>query len=50
MMRGIRLLLPAEVGNAEPPASGPVFKIDRGSVGERIAYVRMFSGTAAKRS
>src|SRR5262249_10249559 len=32
-------------GNADGPVSGTVFKIERGSAGEKIAYVRMFSGT-----
>ncbi|MER6694258.1 hypothetical protein, partial [Streptomyces minutiscleroticus] len=27
------------------PVSGSVFKVERGAAGERIAYVRMFSGT-----
>ncbi len=32
-------------GDADGPVSGKVFKIERGSAGEKIAYVRMFSGT-----
>ena len=35
-------------GPAEPP-SGTVFKVERGPAGERIGYVRMFSGTLAVR-
>jgi ribosomal protection tetracycline resistance protein len=31
------------------PVSGTVFKIERGAAGEKIAYVRMFSGTARVR-
>ena len=38
-------LLPTSAGAADDPLSGIVFKIDRGPNGERIAYVRMFSGT-----
>lgn len=38
-------LLPAKVGDAESRASGTVFKIERGPAGEKIAYVRMFSGS-----
>src|SRR5919205_2057732 len=38
-------LLPAEAGDADGPVSGSVFKIERGPAGEKIAYVRMFSGT-----
>jgi ribosomal protection tetracycline resistance protein len=41
----IASLLPAETGDAEAPASGLVFKIEREAAGERVAYVRMFSGT-----
>jgi len=41
---GVRELLPAAGGDAEGPVSGTVFKVERGPAGERIAYVRMFSG------
>jgi ribosomal protection tetracycline resistance protein len=44
LMSGIAELLPAADGDAEGPPSGTVFKIERGPAGERIAYVRMFSG------
>jgi ribosomal protection tetracycline resistance protein len=44
LMNGIAQLLPAADGDAEGPLSGSVFKVERGSAGERIAYVRMFSG------
>jgi ribosomal protection tetracycline resistance protein len=36
-------------GDADGPISGTVFKIERGSAGEKIAYVRMFSGTVRVR-
>jgi ribosomal protection tetracycline resistance protein len=42
---GLVELLPAEAGDAQAAVSGRVFKIDRGSAGEKIAYVRMFAGT-----
>jgi ribosomal protection tetracycline resistance protein len=42
---GIKELLPAASGDADGPASGTVFKVERGSAREKIAYVRMFSGT-----
>jgi ribosomal protection tetracycline resistance protein len=45
LMGGIAELLPATEGDADAPASGTVFKVDRSPSGERIAYVRMFSGT-----
>ena len=37
-------LLPVAGGDPAGPAAGTVFKVDRGSAGERIAYVRMRSG------
>jgi ribosomal protection tetracycline resistance protein len=45
LMAGIAELLPASDGNPEGPLSGTIFKIERGSSAEKIAYVRMFSGT-----
>jgi ribosomal protection tetracycline resistance protein len=42
---GIAELLPASDGDPDGPLSGSVFKIERGSSAEKIAYVRMFSGT-----
>ena len=42
---GIERLLPAAAGDAGGPLSGAVFKVERGPAGEKIAYVRMFSGT-----
>jgi ribosomal protection tetracycline resistance protein len=44
LMSGIAELLPASAGDGEGPASGGVFKIERGPAGEKIAYARMFSG------
>ncbi|MET0237300.1 MAG: translation factor GTPase family protein [Kibdelosporangium sp.] len=49
LIAGIRDLLPASDGDAEGPASGTVFKVERGVAGEKIAYVRMFSGTVRLR-
>ncbi|MCC7372193.1 MAG: TetM/TetW/TetO/TetS family tetracycline resistance ribosomal protection protein [Chloroflexi bacterium] len=37
-------LLPSTDGDADGPLSGTVFKIERGPAGEKIAYVRLFSG------
>ena len=42
---GIKELLPAASGDADGPVSGTVFKVERGPAREKIAYVRMFSGT-----
>jgi ribosomal protection tetracycline resistance protein len=49
LMAGIAELLPAADGDADAPASGTVFKIERGAVGEKIAYVRMFAGAVRVR-
>jgi ribosomal protection tetracycline resistance protein len=46
---GIAELLPARTGDANGPVSGLVFKIERGAAADRIAYVRMFSGTVRTR-
>ena len=44
LMAAIAELLPAASSNAEGPVAGTVFKIERGDSGEKVAYVRMFSG------
>ncbi|MGH3159098.1 MAG: GTP-binding protein [Streptosporangiaceae bacterium] len=46
---GLRELLP--VANSDPAAGarGRVFKVERGPAGEKVAYVRMFSGTVRAR-
>jgi ribosomal protection tetracycline resistance protein len=49
LMDGIAELLPAVEGDVAGPVSGTVFKVERGPAGERIAYVRMFSGTVRVR-
>jgi ribosomal protection tetracycline resistance protein len=46
---GIAELLPAAAGDPEGPVAGAVFKIERGESGEKVAYVRMFSGTVRTR-
>ncbi|MEX2246525.1 MAG: translation factor GTPase family protein [Dehalococcoidia bacterium] len=46
---GITELLPAAEGDVDGPVSGTVFKIERGPAGEKIAYVRMFTGTVRTR-
>jgi ribosomal protection tetracycline resistance protein len=45
LMTGIVDLLPAYAADGEAPVSGTVFKIERGPAGEKVAYVRMWSGT-----
>jgi ribosomal protection tetracycline resistance protein len=49
LMAGIAELLPATEGDADGPVSGTVFKVERGPAGNKIAYVRMFSGTVRTR-
>ncbi|MCL4860755.1 MAG: TetM/TetW/TetO/TetS family tetracycline resistance ribosomal protection protein [Caldilineaceae bacterium] len=49
LIAGIRELLPAATGDVDGPATGAVFKIERGAAGEKIAYLRMVSGTVRVR-
>jgi ribosomal protection tetracycline resistance protein len=49
LMTAIAELLPAAARDADGPVSGTVFKIERGPAGNKIAYVRMFSGTVRTR-
>ncbi|MFF3818098.1 GTP-binding protein [Streptomyces bluensis] len=49
LIAGVRQLLPCAKGDGEGPLSGTVFKVERGAAGEKIAYVRMFSGTLRTR-
>ena len=49
LLTGIAELLPAPAGDPDGPVAGTVFKIERGSSGEKVAYVRMFSGTIRTR-
>jgi ribosomal protection tetracycline resistance protein len=46
---GITELLPTAAGDPAGSAAASVFKIERGGSGEKIAYVRMFSGTVRVR-
>jgi ribosomal protection tetracycline resistance protein len=46
---GIAGLLPVSDGDPDGPVSGSIFKIERGANAEKIAYVRMFSGTVRVR-
>jgi ribosomal protection tetracycline resistance protein len=49
LIAGIKEFLPAACGGADGPVAGTVFKVERGPAGEKIAYVRMFSGTVRSR-
>lgn len=46
---GIKELLPGARGDDDGPVSGTVFKVERAPAGEKLAYVRMFSGTVRTR-
>lgn len=49
LIAGIAELLPFAHGDVDAPASGTVFKVERGAAGENIGYLRMFSGTVRVR-
>ncbi len=50
LMSGIADLLPASApGDPDAQTTGTVFKIERGAAREKIAYVRLFSGTVQTR-
>jgi ribosomal protection tetracycline resistance protein len=46
---GIAELLPATEDDPHGPLCATVFKVERGQAGEKIAYLRMFSGTVKTR-
>ncbi|ONF64668.1 elongation factor G [Amycolatopsis keratiniphila] len=46
---GIENLLPSKDADVHAPLSGTVFKVERAPGGEKIAYVRLFSGSVAVR-
>ena len=46
---GITELLPATAGDGDGPVAGTVFKVERGPAGEKVAYLRVFSGTVRVR-
>ncbi|HEX3930059.1 MAG TPA: translation factor GTPase family protein [Nocardioides sp.] len=49
LMLGISALLPTSVTSVSGEPSGRVFKVERGVAGEKIAYVRMFTGSVGAR-
>ena len=49
LVAGLKELLPAATGDPRCPASGQVFKVERGRAGEKIAYVRMRAGSVGVR-
>jgi len=49
LIEGITGLLPTIDADASGPPTGTVFKVERGSNGEKIAYIRMYTGTLRAR-
>ena len=49
LVAGVAELLSGARGDPEAEVSGRVFKIERTTAGERVAYVRLFSGTLRPR-
>ncbi len=49
LMAGIAHLLPVAEPAPGAPATGRVFKVERGAGGEKVAYVRMFTGAVSLR-
>jgi ribosomal protection tetracycline resistance protein len=45
LLAGIAELLASNGGDPDAPVSGRVFKIERSTGGERVAYARLFAGT-----
>ncbi|WP_151084438.1 elongation factor G [Nocardioides cynanchi] len=49
LMDGIGRLLPGTAPDGTGPASGRVFKVERGEAGDKVAYLRMFAGSVGVR-
>nr|WP_270043731.1 TetM/TetW/TetO/TetS family tetracycline resistance ribosomal protection protein [Solirubrobacter ginsenosidimutans] len=49
LIAGVREFLPAHVPDPDGPVSGTVFKVERGPAGEKVAYVRLRTGTVRLR-
>ena len=50
LMAGLGALLPATAPNPTGDPSGRVFKVERGAAGEKVAYVRMLTGSIGLRA
>jgi ribosomal protection tetracycline resistance protein len=50
LVEGVRTWLPAREPDVDGPVAGTVFKVERGEAGEKIALVRVRSGTVRLRS
>jgi ribosomal protection tetracycline resistance protein len=49
LMAGVARFLPTATGDSSGEPAGRVFKVERGTAGEKIAYVRLFSGSLRSR-
>jgi len=49
LMDALPVLLPASQNNSKADTTGTIFKIERGPRGEKIAYLRLFSGAIQAR-
>jgi ribosomal protection tetracycline resistance protein len=49
LQAALTTLLPASGDNGDAPVSASVFKVERAAAGEKIAYVRVFSGSVRVR-
>ncbi len=49
LIEGIAALLPRATGSSEDPLQASVFKVERGTAGEKIASARVFAGTLRAR-
>ncbi len=49
LIDAITTYLPVACAEADAPASGLVFKVERATAGEKVAYVRMFDGSVRVR-
>ena len=49
LLDGLRTLLPPATGDPEGPAAARVFKVERGPAGEKVALIRVLTGTVRVR-
>ncbi|KOG87054.1 tetracycline resistance ribosomal protection protein Otr(A) [Streptomyces varsoviensis] len=49
LLHGVQVFLPSVHADADAPLGGTVFKVDRGTRGEKVAYLRLRSGSVGAR-
>jgi ribosomal protection tetracycline resistance protein len=49
LVQAVERFLPVGAGTDDGPLSGTIFKVERGTSGEKVAYVRLWSGTMRPR-